>query len=99
LTTTTLKTTNRNTTAAARTGHSHAHARTAHSASGLFQQWQDADAKASAARRRVRLGGVADGSGVSEADVCDALLKERQAGALAAQLLLRFGARAASPGA
>jgi hypothetical protein len=96
-TTTLLKTTNRNFTPS---HPEHAHARPAHGGNGLFRQWQHADAQAAAARRRVRLGSVADGSGVSEADVCDALLKERRAGALAAQLLQHFGAarvRSAEP--
>jgi hypothetical protein len=84
-----LKTTNRNFTA---TRTEQAHARGAHAGNGLFRQWQHADAQAAAARHRVRLGTVADGSGVSEAEVCDALLKERRAGALAAQLLQHFGA-------
>lgn len=58
----------------------------------LFRDWQQADAQASAARHRVREGSVADGHGISDADVCDALLKERRAGDLAAQLLQHFGA-------
>jgi hypothetical protein len=72
---------------------SHAHARGEPTVSGLFQQWQTANAQASAARRRVRLASVADGSGLSEADVCDALFKEHRAEALAAQMLRHFGAR------
>jgi hypothetical protein len=84
--------TNRN--PAADSHHSHAHTRRGSAHGGLFQQWQHADAQASAARRRVRLASVADG--VSDADVCDALLKERCANALAEQLLQRFGAREAS---
>jgi hypothetical protein len=43
----------------------------------------------------VRLASMADGSGVTDADVCDALLKERRAKALAEQMLERFGAAGA----
>jgi hypothetical protein len=77
--------------------HARPHPRTRTDApASLFRLWQDADAQASAARRRVRLASVADGSGVSDADVCDALMKERRANALAEQMLERFGAGAAT---
>lgn len=68
------------------------HRASAAPSANLFREWQHADAQASAARRRVRDGSVADGHGISDADVCDALVKERRAGALADQLLRHFGA-------